>query len=89
VVIGGFTAPRRKGRFLAPWSSPCEKATRYIGHVGTGFSHKVWKTYMAKLIKLKATIAQESWSLLRLAAPYSPHLRRSLGFLGVRPRPPR
>src|SRR4029078_12133929 len=54
VVIAGFTAPRRP--------SPCfgslvlavreDDAWRYIGHVGTGFSHKVLEDLHAKLVNL-------------------------------------
>jgi bifunctional non-homologous end joining protein LigD len=55
VVIAGFTAPRR--------SRPCFGALtlalregdswRYIGHVGTGFSHDVLEELHGRLIKLK------------------------------------
>jgi bifunctional non-homologous end joining protein LigD len=55
VVIAGFTAPRR--------SRPCfgalvlavreDDVWRYIGHVGTGFSHKTLADLHAKLLKLK------------------------------------
>ena len=56
VVIAGFTAPRR--------SRPCFGALvlavrdnggwRYIGHVGTGFSHETLKELHRRLIKLKS-----------------------------------
>jgi bifunctional non-homologous end joining protein LigD len=54
-VIAGFTAPKR--------TRPCFGALvlamrenhvwRYIGHVGTGFSHKTLKELHGKLAKLK------------------------------------
>ena len=56
VVIAGFTAPRR--------TRPCfgalvlavreNDAWRYIGHVGTGFSHKTLEELHTRLVKLKA-----------------------------------
>ena len=51
VVIAGFTAPRRTRPFFG--SLVLAVFTwRYIGHVGTGFSHKVLEDLHAKLVKL-------------------------------------
>jgi bifunctional non-homologous end joining protein LigD len=56
VVIAGFTAPRRTRPFF--WALVLavreNDAWRYIGHVGTGFSHETLETLHAKLSKLKA-----------------------------------
>jgi bifunctional non-homologous end joining protein LigD len=54
VVIAGFTAPRRtRPYFGALVLAVREDDTwRYIGHVGTGFSHKVLEDLHAKLVKL-------------------------------------
>jgi bifunctional non-homologous end joining protein LigD len=53
VVIAGFTAPRRTRPFFgALVLAVREDAWRYIGHVGTGFSHKVLEELHAKLVKL-------------------------------------
>jgi bifunctional non-homologous end joining protein LigD len=40
-VIGGFTAPRRSRRYFGALVLALRdgKQWRYIGHVGTGFSH--------------------------------------------------
>jgi bifunctional non-homologous end joining protein LigD len=53
VVIAGFTAPRRQAllRLLGPRRAR-RRYGRYIGHVGTGFSHKVLGDLHAKLVKL-------------------------------------
>jgi bifunctional non-homologous end joining protein LigD len=56
VVIAGFTPPRRSRPFfgalaLAVRESDC---WRYIGHVGTGFSHATLKNLHTKLVKLRA-----------------------------------
>jgi bifunctional non-homologous end joining protein LigD len=42
VVIAGFTAPRGRVPILVPWywRSRDGRSWRYIGHVGTGFSHQ-------------------------------------------------
>jgi bifunctional non-homologous end joining protein LigD len=56
VVIAGFTAPRRTRPFLGALVLAVREdgAWRYIGHVGTGFSHKLLEDLHAKLVKLTA-----------------------------------
>jgi bifunctional non-homologous end joining protein LigD len=56
VVIAGFTAPRRTRPFFGALVLAVQEddAWRYIGHVGTGFSHKVLEDLHAKLVKLTA-----------------------------------
>ncbi|WFU39198.1 non-homologous end-joining DNA ligase [Bradyrhizobium sp. CB82] len=55
VVIAGFTAPRRTRPFFGALVLAVreEDAWRYIGHVGTGFSHQVLEQLHSKLMKLK------------------------------------
>ena len=57
VVIAGFTAPRRTRPFFGALVLAVreDKTWRYIGHVGTGFSHRVLEDLHAKLVKLTAT----------------------------------
>ena len=54
VVIAGFTAPRRTRPFFGSLVLAVREddTWRYIGHVGTGFSHKVLEDLHAKLVKL-------------------------------------
>jgi bifunctional non-homologous end joining protein LigD len=52
VVIAGFTAPKRTRPFALVLAVREDDAWRYIGHVGTGFSHKVLEDLHAKLVKL-------------------------------------
>lgn len=54
VVIAGFTAARRSRSFFGALVLAVREddAWRYIGHVGTGFSHKVLADLHAKLVKL-------------------------------------
>ena len=54
VVIAGFTAPRRTRPFFGALVLAVREddAWRYIGHVGTGFSHKVLEDLHARLVKL-------------------------------------
>jgi bifunctional non-homologous end joining protein LigD len=56
-VIVGFTAPRRtRPRFGALVLAVREgKAWRYVGHVGTGFSHATLEELYAKMVPLRAT----------------------------------
>ncbi len=56
VVIAGFTAPRRTRPFFGALALAVREknAWRYIGRVGTGFSHKILEELHGKLIKLKA-----------------------------------
>ena len=56
VVIAGFTAPRRTRPFFGALVLAVREddGWRYIGHVGTGFSHKVLEDLHAKLVKLTA-----------------------------------
>ena len=55
VVIAGFTAPRRTRPFFGALTLAVRKdgAWRYIGHVGTGFSHQTLEQLHGKLSKLK------------------------------------
>jgi bifunctional non-homologous end joining protein LigD len=55
VVIAGFTAPRRTRPFFGALTLALRdgKEWRYIGHVGTGFSHETLRELHAKLIQLK------------------------------------
>jgi len=54
-VIVGFTAPRRTRPFFGALTLAVREkgGWRYIGHVGTGFSHETLKELHGKLIKLK------------------------------------
>jgi bifunctional non-homologous end joining protein LigD len=54
VVIAGFTAPRRTRPFFGALVLAVREddTWRYIGHVGTGFSHRVLEDLHAKLVKL-------------------------------------
>jgi bifunctional non-homologous end joining protein LigD len=54
VVIAGFTAPRRTRPFFGALVLAVREneAWRYIGHVGTGFSHKSLEELHTKLVKL-------------------------------------
>ena len=56
MVIAGFTAPRRTRPFFGALALAVREKNgwRYIGHVGTGFSHKTLEELHGKLIKLKA-----------------------------------
>src|SRR3979490_938156 len=55
VVIAGFTAPRRTRPFFGALVLALREGNewRFIGHVGTGFSHATLKELLGKLIKLK------------------------------------
>jgi len=55
-VIAGFTAPRKTRPFFGALVLALREgnAWRYIGHVGTGFSHQTLEELHGKLIKLKA-----------------------------------
>lgn len=55
VVIAGFTAPRRTRPFLGALVLAVREAGawRYIGHVGTGFSHRTLEELHGKLTALK------------------------------------
>ena len=54
VVIAGFTAPRRTRPFFGALVLAVreDETWRYIGHVGTGFSHKVLQDLHARLVRL-------------------------------------
>ncbi len=56
VVIAGFTAPRRTRSFFGALTLALRegKGWRYVGRVGTGFSHGTLSELHGKLIKLKA-----------------------------------
>ena len=55
VVIAGFTAPRRTRPCFGALALAVRegKTWRFVGHVGTGFSHDTLKELHGKLIKLK------------------------------------
>ena len=55
VVIAGFTAPRRTRPFFGALVLAVREkdSWRYIGHVGTGFSHKTLGELHGKLMPLK------------------------------------
>jgi bifunctional non-homologous end joining protein LigD len=57
VVIAGFTAPKRTRPFFGSLVLAVREnnAWRYIGHVGTGFSHKTLEELHGKLAKMKAS----------------------------------
>jgi len=56
VVIIGFTAPRRTRPFFGALTLAVREKNvwRYIGHVGTGFSHETLEKLHGELIKLKS-----------------------------------
>jgi len=56
VVIVGFTAPRRTRPFFGALTLAVREKNvwRYIGHVGTGFSHETLEKLHGELIKLKS-----------------------------------
>ena len=56
VIIAGFTAPKRTRPFFGALALAVREKNgwRYIGHVGTGFSHDTLEELHGKLIKLKA-----------------------------------
>ena len=56
VVIAGFMAPRRTRPFFGALVLAVREASawRYVGHVGTGFSHKTLEELHARMTKLKA-----------------------------------
>jgi bifunctional non-homologous end joining protein LigD len=56
VVIAGFTAPRRTRPFFGALALAVREKNgwRYIGHVGTGFSHKTLEELHGRLVKLKS-----------------------------------
>jgi bifunctional non-homologous end joining protein LigD len=55
VVIAGFTAPKKTRKFFGALALAVREGDnwRYIGHVGTGFSHAILEELHGKLIKLK------------------------------------
>jgi len=56
VVIAGFTAPRRTRPYFGALVLALREKNgwRYIGHVGTGFSHQTLEELHGKLMKLKS-----------------------------------
>ena len=56
VVIAGFTAPKRTRPFFGALVLALreQNSWRYIGHVGTGFSHRSLEELHSKLMKLKS-----------------------------------
>jgi bifunctional non-homologous end joining protein LigD len=57
VVIAGFTAPRRSRPFFGALVLAVRqgKSWRYIGHVGTGFSHATLKDLHSRLVPLRTS----------------------------------
>lgn len=57
VVIAGFTAPKKTRPFFGALVLAVREddGWRYVGHVGTGFSHAALEELHGKLIKLKTT----------------------------------
>jgi len=57
VVIAGFTAPKRTRPSFGALTLALREGSgwRYVGHVGTGFSHETLKELHGKLVKLKAS----------------------------------
>jgi bifunctional non-homologous end joining protein LigD len=55
VVIAGFTAPKRTRPFFGALTLALREGDgwRYVGHVGTGFSHDTLKELHGRLIRLK------------------------------------
>ena len=55
VVIAGFTAPKKTRPFFGALVLAVREGDgwRYIGHVGTGFSHAALEELHGKLMKLK------------------------------------
>jgi bifunctional non-homologous end joining protein LigD len=55
VVIAGFTAPRRTRPFFGALTLALREGSnwRYIGHVGTGFSHEILEELHRELVKLE------------------------------------
>ncbi|MBB4263585.1 bifunctional non-homologous end joining protein LigD [Bradyrhizobium sp. CIR3A] len=55
VVIAGFTAPRRTRPFFGALTLAVREngGWRYVGHVGTGFSHQALEELHGKLVRLK------------------------------------
>ena len=71
VVIAGFTAPRRTRPCFGALALAVRegKEWRFIGHVGTGFSHDTLKELHGKLIKLKmATVNLWARCFVQLSA---------------------
>ena len=56
VVIAGFTAPKKTRPFFGALVLAVREENRwqYIGHVGTGFSHKTLEELHVRLLKLKS-----------------------------------
>ena len=77
VVIAGFTAPRRtRPHFGALVLAVREgKAWRYVGHVGTGFSHAILKELHDKLSALRTS-----------ASPFSARVKDEAVTTWVRPK---
>jgi bifunctional non-homologous end joining protein LigD len=56
VIVAGFTAPKRTRPFFGALVLAVREKNgwRYIGHVGTGFSHKTLEELHGRLVKLKS-----------------------------------
>jgi bifunctional non-homologous end joining protein LigD len=59
VVIAGFTAPRRSRPYFGALVLALRegKTWRYIGHVGTGFSHATLEDLYGKLSKIRMSLS--------------------------------
>ena len=57
VVIAGFTAPKRTRPFFGALVLAVREnnSWRYIGHVGTGFTHSTLEELHGKLVKLRTS----------------------------------
>ena len=77
VVIAGFTAPRRSRQYLGALALAVRegKTWRYIGHVGTGFSHATLEELHGKLMPLKAA-----------SSPFSERVKDEAVTTWVRPK---
>jgi bifunctional non-homologous end joining protein LigD len=77
VVIVGFTAPRRSRPYFGALVLALRdgKGWRYIGHVGTGFSHATLETLHGKLAKLQTA-----------ASPFPRRVKDQAVTTWVRPR---
>ena len=77
VVVVGFTAPRRSRPYFGSLVLAVRDGTewRYVGHVGTGFSHASLEAIHAKL-----------WPLRRESSPFKVRVKGEAGATWVEPR---
>jgi bifunctional non-homologous end joining protein LigD len=76
-VIVGFTAPRRSRPYFGALvlAVRAGKGWRYVGHVGTGFSHAVLKELYDKLLPLRV-----------VASPFNERVKNEAATTWVEPR---